>query len=250
MLAVNYDYPELWEKKELKLIEKQDLTSILDAGIRPYRFPSMENRHMSFKHLNVSIILPDGRKTPHFPIDIANMRICEPGYLQTLEFRSRRMTTEEGEAELMKWIHVTDKTEQDVIDYCKSLERHAELINYKKPPSFSFGFLFKGENYSVGCSVSPTGGYYETMRITLGVSWKPFKTRKEYNSFDGPIPQPEGYEHISFEAPKKFGPDSMDDVLKYKQDYAKLKGLPIPQEYEMPPIKMRPLLNFLMMSSL
>lgn len=236
LFAVNYDYPSLWEKRELPLIEKQDLKSILDAGIRPYRFPSMERTSMSFKHLNVSVILPDGRKTPYFPIDISNMSLCEPGFLETMKFRSRRMTTEEGKTEMLKWVHLSDKTEQDVIDYCEQLETFAKSQNFKKPPGFSFGRLFKGDSYGVGCYVSPTGGYYDTMRLSMGFSWKPFKTNIEYNSFEGPIPPPEGYENISLEAPKKFGPDSLADVLEYKQEYAKLKGLPIPQEYEMPPI--------------
>lgn len=236
LLAISYDYTELWQKKELQIIEKQDLRSLLDAGIVPFRFPSMEKMNMSFKHINLSLIDPHDRTTPYFPVETGDLMIFKPGVIKRLLLRSRRMTIEEGRAEMFKWVYLSNKTESDIIEYLKVLEAYSKSMSFDDPPAFSLGTLFSYGETRVDYYVHPTRGYYDPLRLVVKVTWNPFKAQKDYNLFNEPIPQPSGYEHISFDAPKKFGPDSLDEVLRFKQEYAKLKGLPIPEHYEMPPI--------------
>jgi hypothetical protein len=79
------------------------------------------------------------------------------------------------------------------------------------------GFQAKGGGAKCGMGFRKTANPTHPLRLYFGFDWGLNRPQKNLITIhSGPIPPPFGYENVSMEAPKDFGPDSMVDILRSK----------------------------------
>jgi len=228
----SYD-PKDWPQHVIRFPAEGTLKDIFDAGIRPYRFPSLEKSSLGFKHVRVSFEMKSGERLPEVPVEWGDISPLKDGLLDNIEMTSPNLSVQEAESAMMPFLKNGKRTIEQLKVFLASAA--ADPRSYDDPyngdsSQFSISWIDpNGPAYDVFFKSTFNGS--EPVSIALKVSFFPIRTPLQKRSFyDIPIPPPPGYENVSMEAPKNFGPDSAVEI-------ARSKGLPItgdrtPEEYE------------------
>lgn len=229
---VSYE-PSDWPKHTLRFSSEGTLKDVFDAGIRPYRFPSLEKSSLGFKHVKVAVALKSGEQLPTIEVDWGNISPLAGGLLSSMEMTSPDLTIQEAESVMMPFLVKGKRTKEELQKFLALAKSNP--TDYDAPyngisDKFRIGWNeFEGPNYVVFFkkSFQPE----KPVSIALKISFFPIRTPLQERSFyKVPIPPPPGYENVSMDAPRNFGPDSAVEI-------ARSKGLPItgdrtPEEYE------------------
>lgn len=219
-----YD-PEKWPKAELNLSAAATLKDIFDSGLRPYRFPGMENTTLEAKHIALNIKLGSGKQLP--PIDTEMLRIkpFRDGEIGTIEGFTPKLTLNQAREEILKWLPYGDnkRTPQEIDEYLAAVKAdyldfddpyrgipHGCGISWNEP-----GFKTLGGGPRCGFGFRKTASPTHPLRLHFGFRWglnRPSKDRGSYRPH--PIKPPPGHEYVDMTAPEKFGPDSAADILR------------------------------------
>lgn len=228
----SYD-PKDWPHHVIRFPDEGTLKDIFDAGIRPYRFPSLEKSSLGFKHIHASFETKTGELLPSIPVEWGDISPLKGGLLDNIEMTSPNLSVQEAETAMIPFLI---KSKRSIEELRKFIAAAAEdPRNYDDPyngDSSKFAITWidtDGPAYSVFFKSTFDGA--KPVSIAIKVSFFPIRTPLQQRSFyDIPIPPPPGYENISMEAPRNFGPDSAVEI-------ARSKGIPItgdrtPEEYE------------------
>lgn len=225
-LAREYD-PAKWPQATLKLSQAATLKDVFDSGLRPYRHPGLENTMLEVKHLNLTILLGSSKRLPAVPLEWMNVKVFNNGELIAIEAATPKLSLGQARQEMLKWLPFAenDRTEDDLDRYIKAVE--ADFLDFDDPyrgiPDGCGigwkepGFQTMGGGPKCGIGFRKTANPTQPLKLYFGFDWglnRPQKDRGTYRP--DPIPPPPGYEHVSMEAPKNFGPDSMVDIFRSK----------------------------------
>jgi hypothetical protein len=229
---VSYD-PSDWPHLTIKFPSEGTLKDIFDAGIRPYRFPSLERTALGFKHVNVSFEMKTGELLPKIPVEWADLDILKEGLISSIEMTSPNLSPQQAELAMIPYLKYGRRTTQQLRAFLSAAGDDPR--GYDDPYNGdSSGFAISwidtdGPAYDI--FFKSTFDDLKPVSIALKVSFFPIRTpRQERSFYDIPIPPPPGYENVSMEAPRNFGPDSAVEI-------ARSKGIPITgdrtqEEYE------------------
>lgn len=229
----SYD-PEDWPSHKVKFSQKGMLKDLFDSGIRPYRFPSLERSTLEFKHVKIIIEMKSGEKLPELQVMLGSITPLQNGLLSSLEVRSTKLTILEANASMLPFLAKGKRTREELTNYLRSAEANPREFDdpyHGDPSGFGIGWDDSdGPAYSV--FFKPTFDSNTPVSFVMHVSWggKYLTPIEERSFYDIPIPPPPGYENVSMDAPRNFGPDSAVEI-------ARSKGIPItgdrtPEEYE------------------
>jgi hypothetical protein len=218
--------PAKWPEAHLRLSEQGTLKDVFDSGLRPYRHPGLENSLLQVKHLSLTIHLASGKILPQIPAELIDVTPFDDGAIATLEGFTPKLTLGQAREEMLRWLPYAEngRTEVDLDEYLKVVE--ADFLDFDDP--------YRGISH--GCSVGwsepgwktqgggPQCGFWfrktasEThpLRLYFNLSWSLNRLPRDRSGYSVPIPPPPGYEHVSMDAPKNFGPDSAADILRAK----------------------------------
>ena len=218
--------PAKWPSITLALSQAGTVKNFFDSGLRPYRHPGVETSTLEVKHLNLEIQLASGKVLPKVPAQVINIQPFSDGEIDNFDGFTQRLTLEEARAEMMKWLpfSANGRTEADLDAYLKAVE--TDYVDFDDPhrgdPSgCGIGWKEPGWKERGGgpqCSVWFRKSMSNTHPLFLyfKFSWGLNRPSKDARYYRVPIPPPPGYEHVSMEAPEKFGPDSTVDMLRAK----------------------------------
>lgn len=225
--------PSDWPHHTIKFPSEGTLKDIFDAGIRPYRFPSLERTALGFKHVNVSFEMKTGELLPKVPVEWADLDILKEGLISSIEMTSPNLSPQQAELAMIPYLKYGKRTTEQLRAFLSAAgDDPRGYDDPHKGDSSRFRIIWNdinGPNYVV--FFKSTFDDLKPVSIALKISFFPIRTPLQQRSFyDVPIPPPPGYEHVSMEAPRNFGPDSAVEI-------ARSKGIPItgdrtPEEYE------------------
>jgi hypothetical protein len=229
---ISYE-PSDWPHHTIKFPSEGTLKDIFDAGIRPYRFPSLERTALGFKHVNVSFEMKTGELLPKVPVEWADLDILKEGLISSIEMTSPNLSPQQAELAMIPYLKYGKRTTEQLRAFLSAAGDDPR--GYDDP--------YKGDSSGFAISWIDTDGpaydiFFKStfdnlkpVSIALKISFFPIRTPLQQRSFyDVPIPPPPGYEHVSMDAPRNFGPDSAVEI-------ARSKGIPITgdrtqEEYE------------------
>lgn len=221
-----YD-PEKWPQAEVRLSRAGTLKNLFDAGLRPYRFPALENTTLEVKHVNLTIVLDSGKRLPTMPLEWMHIKVFPDGELAAIEAASPKLTLDQARQQMIMWLPFGEngRTLTDLNEFLAAVEAdyldfddpyrgipHGCGIGWNEP-----GFRTPGGGPKVGIGFRKTACPKQPLRLYFGASWglnRPSKDRGLYSP--QPIKPPPGYEDVDMSAPERFGPDSEVDVLRSK----------------------------------
>ena len=236
-----------WPRIEIRLSPEATLKDLFDSGLRPFRFPSLETSSLSVKHIKAVVVQPNGFKLPEYEAETIDIDVYRDWRISQMEFRKAASTPEECRAEMMRWIHLSQRpkrTENELDEYLAAAK--ADPMNFSdlgKGFTHNFNISWRDEHqigYNLWFLNCASAEKPFAVSMTIGF---PSSLRSE--SYDIPIPPPPGYEHVDMTAPKDFGPDSepipsmegwkMPDYSKYPKMDIRSKIVP-PGHTTMPPL--------------
>jgi hypothetical protein len=98
-----YD-PAKWPEAHLNLSQAGTLKDVFDSGLRPYRFPSLENSLLEVKHLNLVVQLASGKSLPKIQTELIQLTPFVDGEIATIEGFTPKLTLTEAREEMLKWL--------------------------------------------------------------------------------------------------------------------------------------------------
>lgn len=229
---ISYE-PSDWPHHTIKFPSEGTLKDVFDAGIRPYRFPSLERTALGFKHVNVSFEMRTGDFSPKFPVEWADLDILKGGLIDIIEITSPNLSPQQAELAMIPYLKYGKRTTEQLRAFLAAAANDPR--DYDDPydgdsSKFAISWIdTDGPAYDI--FFKSTFDNLKPVSIALKISFFPIRTPLQQRSFyDVPIPPPLGYEHVSMEAPRNFGPDSAVEI-------ARSKGIPITgdrtqEEYE------------------
>ena len=220
-LQNEYD-PSQWPAVYLKLSQAGTLKDVFDSGLRPYRFPGLEKSTLEVKHIRLIIELASGKNLPTIKTEWLNIKMFDDGELAHMEGATPRLSLEQARMEMLHWLPHGTRSEKNLDDYLEAVKNDPVnfddpyqglpdgcAVRWKEP-----GWQEKGGGPQCTIWFRKTFSEVEPLKLYFKISWgsnRPLRARKSYRV---PIPPPPGYEHVSMEAPEKFGPDSAVDILR------------------------------------
>jgi hypothetical protein len=220
-LADEYDPPK-WPEARLKLSQAGTLKDVFDSGLRPYRYPSLETRLVAGKHVRLNLELASGKQLPELPVEKFQITPFADGEIAMFEGFTPKLTLADARREMAKWLRYGTRTAADLDAYLKAVE--ADPFNFDdpyrgRPDGCGLGWKEPGWKQRGGgpkCDLGfrKTASESHPLRLYFHLSWDLNRTMKDTVYYQTPIPPPAGYEHVSMDAPKNFGPDSMVDILR------------------------------------
>lgn len=212
--AGQYD-PKQWPQVSLSFSESGTLEDIFTAGIRPYRFPGLERSRLGAKHYRVTVKQRDGTILPEFPAEIIEITPLQGGMLSSLRMTRYKGTLDEARGFMLPYLSKEGRSAYE-------LDRFLETV---KADHLDYDGIGRGiDNFRVRWSDAGGPRYVVAFRkafdpvrpliFFMMIDWSQVRTPQQSRSFyKEPIPPPPGFEEISMQAPKKFGPDSQVDIL-------------------------------------
>lgn len=221
-----YD-PQKWPPLQLSLSEQGTLKDIFESGLRPYRYPSLENSVLQAKHLRLKIILGSGLELPELPVEVLSIRPFDDGELSSLEARTPDLSIEDARQQMKQWLTYGkldngSPSEQRLSEYLKAVQD--DLANFDHiGKGFDDGCRvrwrepdWKTEGGGPSCTLffRKTSNTNKPLFLNLSLNWSSNRLRKDRKYYRDPIPPPPGFESANMEAPENFGPDSQVDKLR------------------------------------
>lgn len=222
-LAHEYDSSK-WPTAHLRLSQAGTLKDVFDSGLRPYRFPSLERTTLEVKHVRMVIELESGKTLPEISTEWMNIKMFNDGELAHMEGATPSLDLLRAKSQMEKWLRYDSagKTEADLDSYLKAVE--VDPLDFDdpyrgRPDGCAITWREPGQGTSGGgaqCSVwfRKTFSQKQPLRIYFKFSWGANRPQKDRKGYRIPIPPPPGYEHVSMDAPKNFGPDSGANILR------------------------------------
>jgi hypothetical protein len=209
---------EEWPQVILNLSEQGNLLEIFDSGLRPYRFPSLENGVLEAKHFWISVQIAGSEKLPKIPVDYATIKVYDTGDLGRLEFATPKLSEELARELYSPWLRYANRSHEELEFFLEEIkkepqfwktESEEELVQSGCPINWN-ATKNSSENYKLPAFVyfDSTMDIAKPLRIRLGFSWAGNHPLNGARNYRKPIPPPLGYEGVSMEAPKNYGPDS------------------------------------------
>lgn len=204
-----------WPVVQLRPTPNANLSLLFDSGIRPYRFPRMENYALEAKHIRVVLIQSSEVHLPEFGAEMLDIDVKANSLLSSIVLKNSPTTLPESRKEMLPWVkHGTDpeRTEIDLDSFLNAVEKDYRGYNYgPNAIDHNFSIAWKDENavkYVVWFQqarhpVTP-------LALHMGITF-PLTPIQASTSYNIPIPPPPGYENVDMTAPKDFGPDNPPD---------------------------------------
>jgi len=184
------------------------LTDIFDSGLRPYRDPGLENLLLEFKHCRLTVERRSGVLLPELAIEHAQMHVLREGLIEKIELTSAPFTMTQARDAMEPYLKMGYSTETELNAYLNVVKDNP--MNYDATRSGapeSPGGVWEDQHGPQGSVHFRASRVPEApLRIRMGLYWT--RTSKQnVDNYRIPIPPPPGYENVSMEAPKNFGPD-------------------------------------------
>lgn len=232
-LSISYNLDD-WPRHLIKFQGEGNLKDIYDSGIRPFRFPSLEKTCLDFKHSKIIFELNSGERTQEIIVEYGEISPLLGGLLSNIELTSPKLTVEQAEPQMIPFLVKGKRSKEQLTKFLSLVKRDPR--NYQDPyddDPDDFTITWNDvEGLVCYVGFKGTSDPKTPIRFLFGISWEsPIRTPRQQRSFyDIPIPPPPGYETVSMDAPRNFGPDSAVEI-------ARSKGLPItgdrtPEEYK------------------
>jgi len=222
-LQGEYD-PEKWPEAHLKLSQAGTLKDVFDSGLRPYRFPGLENSILEVKHVRLVTNLASGKVLPQINAEWLNIKMFDDGEISQIEGATPQLSLQEARVEMLKWLPYGTRPKEDLDQYLKAVEAdpldfddpfrglpHGCDVGWEEP-----GWMTRGGGPQCGFWFRKTFSKDQPLKLYFIFSWGLNRKSRDAKSYDIPIPPPPGYEHVSMKAPEKFGPDSGVDINRSK----------------------------------
>lgn len=193
-----------------------DLTNLLDAGIRPYRFPQMENQMLEAKHF--SIVFSHGRNQfPEFFVETAEFNIVVPWEVISLQLTSSSLSLLKAKKEMASWLGRSNYDEADLDLFLEAVEENPlSWRTQGRDLMVSRGFatnwrLMNKEGKKLVSSIrfQPTFDEKAPLRLRLKLSWALNFNVGTMDFHRKPIPAPPGYESLSLAVPSSWDPSAV-----------------------------------------
>lgn len=230
-----YD-PSKWPNATLEFSVAGKLKDVFDSGLRPYRFPGLENTNLEIKHLTLQIVLGSGGKLPALKIEVLRIRPFPDGEISTIEGFTPPLTIEQARSIMLKMLSFAA--------YQRSEESLDSFLSLVKEDPLYFDDPYHGVSHGFGISWNEPGfktpgggprcgfGFRKTrdaaapLRLQFGIDWGLNRPRRDRGTWrPEPIEAPPGYEDVDMSAPESFGPDSAIDVaLAHKHQIEQSSG--------------------------
>jgi hypothetical protein len=218
-----YD-PEKWPAANLRLSQAGTLKDVFDSGLRPYRFPGLEDSMIEVKHVRLVIHLASGKILPEIPTEWLNIKMFDDGELANIEGATPQISLDKSRFEMLKWLKFEERSQTELDVFLKVVkDDHLDFDDPYRGRSDGFGIGWKEPGWSkqgggahCGVGFRKTFSQEEPLRLYFSFSWESNRPLKDAKSYTIPIPPPPGYEHVSMKAPEKFGPDSGADINRSK----------------------------------
>lgn len=200
----------------LRVTTPGTLKDIFDAGMRPYRHPSLERTTLQVKHLRMTLTQSDGTPLPEHESQVVDICPQGNGLLRYVELNSGVKSLAECRAEMLKWLPYGQprRTEAEVdvfLAAVKADHRHYDEVGKGVRDNCRTRWT---DSSGIGYTVWFQKGFDPAKPLALYVHVRWPRTPLERRTFyREPIPPPPGYEHVSMQAGKDFGPDSAADDL-------------------------------------
>lgn len=91
-----------WPVAHLKLSQAGTLKDVFDSGLRPYRFPGLEDSMLEVKHIRLVIHLASGKILSEIPTEWLNIKMFDDGELANIEGATPQMSLENSRDEMLK----------------------------------------------------------------------------------------------------------------------------------------------------
>lgn len=217
-----------WPQVRLRLSEQISIADLFAAGLHPYHSPGLANMIIESKHSRI-IVAGDAVEFPQFPSEQLEVFVDQPHLITQMTLKSPPLTFNEVRAEMTKWLPYTKKTSAELEAFLAAVKRdwlHYDTVNGK-----AYAVTFRsttrepnGLRYSIWLMKAY---HWDTpLRLCFTVDCNLMESRKRLKSYDGPIPPPPGYENVSMDPPKNWGPDN--------------PYIPLTTEYRSPPGSLPP----------
>ncbi len=220
-----YD-PAEWPSVHLKLSQAGTLKDVFDSGLRPYRLPGLETRTLEVKHMRLTVELASGKHLPTVLTEWLNIRMFDDGEIAHMEGATPRLSIEQARKDLLRWLPYGTRSIDELDSYLKAVQN--DPLDFDDPYSgLSDGCAIRWkepgwqtEGGGPQCTIWFRKAFskVEPLRLYFKISWganRPLRLRKSYRF---PIPPPLGYEQVSMEAPKNYGPDSATDLMRSQME--------------------------------
>lgn len=221
-----YYLSENWFSYTIKPTKEGSLRELFDAGLSPGYTSMARNTNLDLKHARLNFILAGGQALPQFAAEQGRVTVTRAGLLR-LRFISQPLSVEEAKSTMLEWLpFFSEKRHKTVAQLDDFLSKVAADYSGYDDRDFGaapkgFGGGWKDEN-GVGYGIRFQKAYNEVLpvRIHFNVVWHYVRSdNEERDFFDGPIPDPEGYEIPTL---KSWGPDDTSEMMR-------AKGIPFPE---------------------
>jgi hypothetical protein len=209
--------PQEWPRFTLSFSRQGTLKDVFDAGLRPYRFPSLEQSVLEAKHARITVVQQDGESLPEFDSALLEIDPLSNGLLYSIEMNTYKMSLDKARTLMLRWLYKGNRTAQQLENFLNAVK--ANYLDYDDPfRGMSDKFVTQWKDSSeVRYAIWFSNAFdpAQPLIFNLKIDWSRIRTPKESRSFYmQPIPPPPGYENVSMDAPKNFGPDSRVDILQ------------------------------------
>lgn len=204
-----------WPSIELRFPQGGTLKDIFDAGLRPYRFPTLERSLLEAKHAQVTVIQQGGERLSGVPAERITIGVLQGGFLSSMEMIGHKATLRESRAMMLPYLSKGGQSTEELDRFLAAVE--ANFLDYDDTERGVDNFVLRwsesqGPRYSV--TFRKAFDPNRPLIFFMSIDWSQVRTPRENRTFyKEPVPPPPGYENISMQAPPKFGPDSQADIL-------------------------------------
>jgi hypothetical protein len=162
------------------------------------------------KHAHITVVDREGRTYPSILADILRTYVEKPWLITSMEIWTPPLTINEARAEMLKWLSVTGRSEQELNDFLQAVESdwlHYDVVNgYTDVVRFADGWRDK-DRVKHSLWLMKSWQWQAPLRLCFKVETMELKSRKSIDLYDGPIPPPPGYEGADMKAPKDWEAD-------------------------------------------
>ena len=201
-----------WPEQKVRLSPEGSLRELFAAGLRPYRFPRMENSQLEFKHSRVTFIQSDGIELPTFDTEWADVSVLDGGFISSIVLKQRPETLPTCRAEMLKWLPFGSnpkRTITELDEFLKAVAKDYRGYNYgPNAVDHDFRLIWMDSNglrFTVWLQQARLPK--TPLLVQMQVGWKRPEIQ-ERHLYTVPIPPPAGYDDVDMTAPKDFGPDN------------------------------------------
>lgn len=201
-----------WPRHLIRFSPDVTLGDVFASGLRPYRFPGLEQTMLEAKHVIVQVAA-EPNNFPEVACERVEINVNEPWILSIIILRTPPVTVERAKDETLKWLPHGTRTSEELDAFLAAVS--ADWLHYDDLPGSAkreFSFMWKlRDGQGPRVQVFLMKAYHPQTPLRFCVSFdthhmRSGRTRRSF--YSNPIPPPPGYENVSMVAPIDFGPDS------------------------------------------